>query len=94
MTEKYLLKLYVMGNTSLSQKAIENAKKICKEQLQGRYNLVVIDLQKKMQLAEDAKIFATPTLEKRLPPPLKRIIGDLSDKEKVLLGLDIVKSSS
>jgi len=90
MTKKHILRLYVMGSTPISQTAIENAKKICEEQLKGKYELEIIDLMKKMQLAEDEKIFATPTLEKKLPLPLKRIIGDLSNKEKVLLGLDIV----
>ena len=91
MAKKYLLKLYIMGSTLRSKHAIENARKICEGQLKGKYELEVIDLKKHMQLAEDEKIFATPTLERKLPIPLKRIIGDLSDSEKVLLGLDIVE---
>lgn len=91
MAEKYLLRLYIMGSTPLSLAAIENAKKICEEELKGKYRLEVVDLKKNIQLAEDEKIFATPTLEKKLPVPLRRIIGDLSNKEKVLLGLDIVE---
>jgi circadian clock protein KaiB len=91
MSEKYLLKLYIMGSTSFSRAAIENAKKICEEELKEKYELKIIDLKDNIQLAEDEKIFATPTLEKRIPHPLRRIIGDLNNKEKVLLGLDIVK---
>ena len=91
MTTKYLLKLYILGETPLSQKAVNNAKRICKEELKGKYKLKVIDLKQHMQLAEDEKIFATPTLEKSLPSPLRRMIGDLNNREKVLLGLDIVK---
>ena len=91
MAEKYLLKLYILGQTPISKMAMENAKNICEEELKGQYKLEVIDLKTHMQLAEDEKIFATPTLEKKLPPPLRRIIGDLSSKDKALLGLDIVK---
>ena len=91
MAEKYLLRLYILGQSPISKKAIENAKMVCEEGLKGQYKLEIIDLKTHMQLAEDEKIFATPTLEKKLPPPLRRIIGDLSSKDKVLLGLDIVK---
>jgi len=88
---KYILRLYVLGESQLSKVAIKNAKMICDEKLKGKYTLEVIDLLKRMQLAEDEKIFATPTLERKLPRPLKRIIGDLSDSSKVLLGLDIIE---
>jgi circadian clock protein KaiB len=85
----YLLKLYVTGKTPRAEKAIANLRRICEEELQGKYELQIIDVLEHPQLADDEKILATPTLIKRLPPPLRRVIGDLSDKEKVLLGLDV-----
>jgi circadian clock protein KaiB len=85
----YLLKLYVTGQSPRTEQAIANLRRICEEDLHGRYELQIIDVLEDPQLAEDAKILATPTLIKRLPPPLRRVIGDLSDKEKVLLGLDV-----
>ena len=88
--KKYILKLYVTGQTTNSVKAIQNLKKILSEDLKDMYELKIIDVLQNPQLAEDEKILATPTLSRVLPPPVKRIIGDLSDKEKVLLGLDIV----
>jgi circadian clock protein KaiB len=91
---KILLKLYVTGKTVRSQRAIANLKEICKAQSESEYEIVVIDVLEHPQLAEDEKIFATPTLIKHLPPPLRRLIGDLSDKEQVLLGLDIVEPGS
>ena len=90
MSKKYLLKLFVTGQTPRSQLAIENLRRICEEEFQNQYDLIVIDILKRPQLAEDEKILATPTVIKELPPPIRRIIGDLSDKEKVLLGLDLV----
>ncbi|MFQ3574363.1 MAG: circadian clock protein KaiB [Thermodesulfovibrionales bacterium] len=87
---KYLLKLYVTGRTSRSERAISNLRRICEEELKGQYEMIVIDVLERPQLAEEEKILATPTLIKQLPPPLRRIIGDLSDTEKVLLGLDIL----
>ena len=86
---KILLKLYVTGQTPRSKQAIENLYQICEEGLKGQYEVVVIDVLERPQLAEDEKIIATPTLIKILPPPLRRIIGDLSDREKVLLGLEM-----
>ena len=88
--KKYILKLYITGQTTNSVKAIQNLKKILSGELKDVYELKIIDVLKNPQLAEDEKILATPTLSRVLPPPVKRIIGDLSDKEKVLLGLDIV----
>jgi len=89
---KYILKLYITGQTPNSVRALENLKGICKRELQaGQYELHIIDILKEPQLAEDDKIIATPTLVKKLPPPLRKIIGDLSDKEKVLLGLDLIR---
>lgn len=86
---KYLLKLYVTGSTSNSVTAIRNLKQILQE-LGGAYKLQIIDILKNPKLAEDEKILATPALDRKLPPPIKRIIGDLSDKEHVLIGLDLV----
>ena len=88
--KKYILKLYITGQTTNSVKAIQNLRKILSGELKDVYGLKIIDVLKNPQLAEDEKILATPTLCRVLPPPVKRIIGDLSDKEKVLLGLDIV----
>lgn len=90
MAVKYVLKLYVTGTTPQSQAALKNIKKILSEAYKGAYSLKVIDVMKHPKLAEDDKILATPTLIKILPPPVARIIGDLLDREKVLLGLDLV----
>jgi circadian clock protein KaiB len=89
---KYILRLYITGSTSRSISAITNLKKICEEYLEGRYELEVIDLYKNPRLAKDEQIIAAPTLIKKLPLPFRRIIGDMSDKEKVLLGLDLIKT--
>ena len=91
---KYRLKLYVTGQTPRSELAITNMRHICAVELGGQYELTIIDVLEEPQLAEDEKILATPTLVKELPSPLRRIIGDLSDNEKVLLGLDVVAASS
>jgi circadian clock protein KaiB len=88
---KYILRLYITGTTNRSALAITNLKKICEEYLEGRYELEVIDLYKNPRLAKDEQIIAAPTLIKKLPLPFRRIIGDMSDKEKVLLGLDLRK---
>jgi circadian clock protein KaiB len=85
----YLLRLYVIGMTASSSRAIERAREICDKRLQGRYQLEVIDLYQLPALAKDHQIVATPTLIKVLPAPLRRYIGDLSRGEKVLFGLDI-----
>lgn len=85
----FVLKLYVTGKTPKSERAIVNLKNICEKELKDQYDMVIIDVLERPQLAEDEKILATPTLIKELPPPLRRIIGDLSDSEKVLLGLDL-----
>jgi len=90
MENKYILKLYVLGTSATSSRAIKNIKDIIEEQLNDKYTLQVIDVLQYPQLAEDDKILATPTLVKSLPAPIRKIIGDLSAKEKVLLGLDIV----
>lgn len=85
----YLLKLYVTGTSSRTAQAIENLRRICDQELQGRYELEIVDVLEHPQAAEDDRILATPTLIKQLPPPLRRVIGDLSDREKVLLGLEL-----
>jgi circadian clock protein KaiB len=85
----FRLKLYVTGQTARSQRAIANLKHLCDEELGGEYDLEVIDVLERPQLAEDEKILATPTVVKELPPPIRRIIGDLSDSDMVLLGLDL-----
>jgi len=86
----YVLKLYVAGNTPSSTRAIRMLNNILKEDFNGVYALKVIDVLKNPQLAEEDKILATPTLSKVLPPPVRKIIGDLSDREKVLIGLDLL----
>ena len=85
----YLLRLYVSGATPRSTRTIANIKKICEEHLQGRYQLEVIDIYQQPELARDAQLVAAPTLIRRLPLPLRRIIGELSDPERVLVGLDL-----
>jgi len=87
--DKFKLRLYITGKTPKSERAIANLKEICEKELKGLYVLQIIDVLESPQLAEDEKILATPTLIKDLPPPLKRIIGDLSNSQKVLLGLDL-----
>ncbi len=88
-SEGHVLRLYVTGRTPRSERAIQTLRKLCDTELRGRYELVVVDVLVNPQLAEDEKILATPTVVKALPPPMRRIIGDLSDTEKVLLGLDL-----
>lgn len=88
---RYVLRLYVAGLMPKSTLAIANMKRICEENLQGRYELEVIDLYQQPQLAQGDQIVAVPTLIKRLPLPLRRIIGDMSDTERVLVGLDLRK---
>ena len=87
---KHLLRLYVTGKTGHSLQAIQNLRTLCEENLSDEYEIEVIDVLENPQLAEDEKILATPTLVKQLPPPLRKIIGDLSNRDKVLLGLDLV----
>ncbi len=87
----YLLKLYITGTTPSSTKALVNIRKICEEHLHGRYNLEVIDITQHPTLAEGEQIIAAPTLIKKLPLPLRRFIGDMSQTERILLGLDLRK---
>lgn len=83
------LRLYVAGVTAKSLTALSNLKKICEAHLDGQYRIEVIDLLKQPQLARGDQILATPTLVRKLPPPVKKIIGDLSSAERVLVGLDL-----
>lgn len=86
---RFKLRLYITGRTPQSQRAIDNLRAICEAQLAGVYEVDVIDVLEHPALAEREKILATPTLVKRLPEPVRKIIGDLSDRERVLLGLDL-----
>jgi circadian clock protein KaiB len=85
----YILKLFVTGASPRTESAIANLQRICEEELRGQYTLEVIDVLEHPEAAENERILATPTLVKQLPPPLRRVIGDLSDKDKVLLGLEV-----
>jgi circadian clock protein KaiB len=87
--EKYELRLYVAGKTAKSVTALTNLKKYCEEHLKGQYKIEVIDLLIHPQLAEGDQIFAIPTLVRKVPEPIRKIIGDLSNEEKVLVGLNI-----
>jgi len=87
--EEWILKLYVAGQTPNSLTAFANLKRICEDHLQGRYRIEVIDLLKNPQLAKGDQIIAVPTLIRKLPTPVKKIIGNLSNTEKVLVGLDL-----
>lgn len=87
--ERWILRLYVAGMTPAARRAVESIKKICEEHLADRYLIEVVDILKNPQLAEGDQIFAVPTLVRKLPPPVRKIIGDLSATEKVLVGLDI-----
>ena len=88
--ETYLLRLYVAGQTPKSVAAFANLKKICEEYLVGRYKIEVIDLLKDPQLAGDDQILAVPTLVRELPAPVRKVIGDLSNTERLLIGLDLL----
>ena len=84
-----MLRLYVTGTTGKSVHAIQNVRRICEEHLAGQYELEVIDIYKNLPLARGDQILAAPTLIKKLPAPLRRLIGDMSDEERVLVGLDL-----
>lgn len=85
----YVLRLYVSDSTVKSERAVVNLKRVCEEYLEGRYDLEVIDIHRQAKLARDEQIIAVPTLIKRLPAPLQRLVGDMSDLNKVLVGLDL-----
>ena len=87
---KYVLRLYIAGQTPKSSQAITNIKKVCDEHLKGRYKLEVIDIYQQPTLAEGEQIVAVPTLVKKLPLPLRRFIGTMADQERILMGLDLI----
>jgi circadian clock protein KaiB len=91
-TKKFQLRLYVAGQTPKSQTALANLKLICEEHIQGQYTIEVIDLIKTPQLAKGDQILAIPTLIRKFPEPIQKIIGDLSNTERVLVGLNLVPS--
>lgn len=88
---RYVLRLYIIGNTLQSTRAISNIRKICEEHLEGRYELEVVDIAQHPTLAKGEQIIAAPTLIKKLPLPLRRFIGDMSQTERILVGLDLSK---
>ncbi len=90
--EHYVLRLFVTGTTPRSASAIQNIRAICEEKLKDRYRLEVIDIYQHPELARPEQVLVTPTLVKKLPAPMRKLIGDLSDYERVLAGLDIVES--
>ncbi len=92
-TEHYVLRLYIAGNNLRSRIAVENVKKICEENLKGRYELEIIDIYQDRSKNPVDLVLAAPTLIKKLPLPLRRVIGDMTVKEKVLVGLDLVPKS-
>ncbi|HEX8928545.1 MAG TPA: circadian clock KaiB family protein [Actinomycetota bacterium] len=87
---RYVLRLYVTGSTPRSARAIENMRRICEAHLAGRYDLEVVDIYQRPEAAREFQLIAAPTLVKLLPEPLRRIIGDLSDQDRVLHGLDLL----
>ncbi len=87
--KKYLPRLYIAGTSARSTRAMNNLKQICEEHLKDRFELEVIDIYQQPAIAEGEQIIAAPTLVKKLPPPLRKFIGDLADTEKILVGLDI-----
>jgi len=88
---KYILRLYVTGSSSKSLRAVHNLKKLCDEHLSNDYDLEVIDIYKDPEAAREAQIIAAPTLVKKLPQPIRKFVGDLSNTQKILIGLDIYK---
>ncbi len=88
--DKLILKLYITGKTPNSERAIANLRQLCDGEFSDQYELTIVNVLEHPQLALNEKILATPTLIKELPPPIRRMIGDLSDKEQILLGLDIL----
>lgn len=91
-SEQYVLRLYIAGMTPRAGRAIENVRALCEEFLTGRYDLQVIDVYQQPALAKGEQIIAAPTLIKTLPLPLRRIIGDMSNHDRVLVGLDLVRA--
>ncbi|MFP4030837.1 MAG: circadian clock KaiB family protein [Desulfococcaceae bacterium] len=87
--KEYLLKLFVTGRTTRSERAIANLRRLCDRELAGRYELLVVDILERPHLAEEERIMATPTLVRVMPQPVRRVVGDLSDETQVRAGLDI-----
>jgi circadian clock protein KaiB len=92
-SERYILRLFVTGMTARSSRAVSNLRAICDEYLAGQYDLEVIDIYQQPDLTKGEQIIAAPTLIKKLPLPMRRIIGDMSNRERVLLGLDLIRGS-
>jgi circadian clock protein KaiB len=92
--ERYVLSLYVTGSTPRSARSILNLRTFCEERLRGRYKLEVIDIYQQPELARQEQIIAAPTLIKKLPLPLRRLVGDLSDEERVLVGLNVKREKT
>ena len=92
--EKFVLRLYVTGRSHLSERAIANLRRICADDLKGRYRMEIVDVLEQPTAAEQHRILATPVVVKDLPPPLRRVVGDLSDRERVILGLDLEPSGA
>ncbi|HPH34591.1 MAG TPA: circadian clock KaiB family protein [Methanoregulaceae archaeon] len=87
---RYVLRLYIAGNSARSQVAVNNVRRICDEHLQGRFDLEVIDIYQDNTMVPDDLVLAAPTLVRQLPLPLRRIIGDMTNKDRVLVGLDLI----
>jgi circadian clock protein KaiB len=86
----YVLRLYIVGTTARSMRAVEHVRGLCEEHLAGRYDLEVVDVYQQPELAAREQLFAAPTLVKKLPLPLRRLVGDMSNHQRVLAGLDVV----
>lgn len=91
--DTWVLRLYIAGQTPKSLAALNNLKRICDEQLKGKYKIEIIDLVRTPQMAKENQIFAIPTLVRQIPIPVRKIIGDLSDRERVLVGLAVEESA-
>jgi circadian clock protein KaiB len=87
--KKYLLRLYVAGQTPRSSRSIKNLHTLCEKYLKGRFNLEIVDIYQQPALASEGQIIAAPTVIKLMPPPLRKLVGDFSDAQRVVLGLDI-----
>ena len=87
--QKYLLRLYVTGQTARSLASVDNLRRLCEKYLKGRFDLEVVDIYQQPALAAEGQIIAAPTVIKMMPPPLRRLVGDFSDQNRVVLGLDI-----
>ncbi|MFO8234452.1 MAG: circadian clock KaiB family protein [Bacteroidales bacterium] len=88
-SEKIILKLYVVGITTKAQQTYHKLEQICEQHFPGKYEIEIVDLKENPKLAAEEQIFAVPTVVKKLPPPMRKVIGDMSDDEKVLIGLDL-----